>query len=40
MQNVLPISIFQIDEDDESLSTDIPSLVEDFLKVGIKKDVK
>jgi len=31
------IYIFQVDEDDVCLSTDIPSLVEDFLKVGLKK---
>jgi hypothetical protein len=35
-----PFLSFQIDEDDECLSTDIPSLVEDFLRVGIRKDVK
>jgi hypothetical protein len=34
------ISVFQIDDDDECLSTDIPSLVEDFLKDGLKKVVK
>jgi hypothetical protein len=31
------VYIFQVDEDDIFLSTDIPSLVEDFLKVGLKK---
>lgn len=31
------IYIFQVDEDDVCLSTDISSLVEDFLKVGLKK---
>jgi hypothetical protein len=40
MENILHTSVFQVDEEDECLSTDIPSLVEDFLKVGIKKDVK
>jgi len=31
------IYIFQVEEDDVCLSADIPSLVEDFLKVGLKK---
>jgi hypothetical protein len=31
------VYIFQVDEDDVFLSSDIPSLVEDFLKVGLKK---
>jgi hypothetical protein len=39
LQNVkMPVFIsFQVDEDDVYLFTDIPSLVENFLKVGLKK---
>jgi hypothetical protein len=40
VKNVVPTSVLQIDEDDECLSTDIPSLFEDCLKVGMKKIVK
>jgi hypothetical protein len=40
MRQNIKFYIFQIDEDDECISTDIPSLVEDFLKVGLKKDLK
>jgi hypothetical protein len=31
------VYIFQVDEEDVCLSSDIPSLVEDFLKFGLKK---